>query len=111
MPIVAMNAGNAVGAKGYRFGITNRGDMPRHRADSAHDHRTCSLHAMGEDGTAKKHTSLMGILCDPAGLRGSFEAQPGNKAAGVDRVRKADDAEGIDARLAALSIGLRRLGK
>jgi RNA-directed DNA polymerase len=57
----------------------------------------------------KCYTSLMGMLCDPAGLRGSFEAQPGNKAAGVDGVRKADYGEGIDARLEALSTDLRRL--
>ena len=37
VPIVAMNAGNAAGAKGGRFEITNRGNMPRHRADYAYD--------------------------------------------------------------------------
>ena len=43
---VAMNAGNAAGAKGHRFEIVNRGNMPRHRADYAHDNQTYSLHAM-----------------------------------------------------------------
>jgi len=35
--IVAMNAGNAAGAKRNRFKITFNRNMPRHRADSAHD--------------------------------------------------------------------------
>jgi hypothetical protein len=48
VPIVAMNAGNSAGAKGRRFEIVNRGNMPRHRADYAHDHTTYSLHTMGK---------------------------------------------------------------
>ncbi len=47
-PIVAMNAGNAAGAKGRQFEIVNRGHMPRHRADYAHEHTTYSLHTMGK---------------------------------------------------------------
>ena len=47
VPIVAMNAGNSAGAKGCRFEIVNRGYMPRHRADYAHDNTTYSLHTMG----------------------------------------------------------------
>jgi hypothetical protein len=46
VPIVAMNAGNSAGAKGRQFEIENRGNMPRHRADYAHDHTTYSLHTM-----------------------------------------------------------------
>jgi len=42
-----MNAGNAAGAKGRQFETVNRGNMPRHRADYAHDNQTYSLHAMG----------------------------------------------------------------
>lgn len=51
----------------------------------------------------------MGLLSDPAGLRASFDSQPGNKAAGVDGMRKGDYGEGVEARLAALSAQLRRL--
>jgi retron-type reverse transcriptase len=50
------------------------------------------------------------MLCAPAGLRESFDGQPGNKAVGVDGVRKADYGEGVEVRLAALSDRLRRLG-
>jgi RNA-directed DNA polymerase len=57
----------------------------------------------------RQYTSLMGMLCDPVGLRASFDAQPGNKAVGIDGVRKADYAQGVDERLAALSGQLRRL--
>lgn len=55
------------------------------------------------------YTSLMGLLTEPAGLRESYDAQPGNKAVGVDGVRKADYAEGVDDRLADLVGRLRRL--
>ena len=37
-----------------------------------------------------RYTALMGLLCDPEGLRMSFDSQPGNKATGIDGVRKAD---------------------
>ena len=57
----------------------------------------------------RRYTSLMGMLCDPAGLRQSFDRQPGNRAVGVDGVRKADYSEGVDARLTALSAQLRRM--
>lgn len=57
----------------------------------------------------RRYTSLMGMLCDPAGLRQSFDRQPGNKASGVDGIRKADYGEGVEERLAALSSQLRRL--
>ncbi len=39
--------------------------------------------------------SLMGHLFDPAGLRASFERQSGNKAPGVDGMRKADYVTGV----------------
>jgi len=76
-PIVAMNAGNAAGAKGRRFEITNRGNRPRHRADSAHDNRTYSFHTVGAasaastvqriDGTAKQSRRSDGQLRSPTG--------------------------------------------
>ncbi|MDP2852343.1 MAG: hypothetical protein Q8O23_02945 [Gallionella sp.] len=40
-----------------------------------------------------RYTALMGLLCDPGGLRESFDSQPGNKAPGIDGVRKADFAQ------------------
>lgn len=52
----------------------------------------------------------MGMLCEPAGLRASFDRQPGNKAAGMDGIRKAEYGEEVEARLAARSAQLRRLG-
>ncbi len=58
----------------------------------------------------RQYTALMGLLSDPAGLQASFRGQPGNKAAGVDRVRKADYAQGLEGRVTALSSRLRRLG-
>jgi RNA-directed DNA polymerase len=58
----------------------------------------------------RQYTSLMGMLYDPEGLNASFERQAGNKAPGVDGVRKAEYAEGLAQRLADLSARLRRLG-
>ena len=57
----------------------------------------------------QRFTALMGLLSNPAGLRASFTAQPGNKAAGIDGVRKADYARGLENRLGDLSGRLRRL--
>ncbi|WP_119631375.1 reverse transcriptase domain-containing protein [Methylocaldum marinum] len=39
----------------------------------------------------------------------SFEAQPGNKAAGTDKVSQAEYAQGVEERIKALSAGLRSL--
>ena len=52
----------------------------------------------------------MGLLFEPEGLHASFERQNGKKAPGVDGVRKADYAQGLDVRVADLSNRLRRLG-
>jgi group II intron reverse transcriptase/maturase len=57
----------------------------------------------------RRYTALMGMLCDPAGLRESFDKQPGNKAVGVDGIRKAEYGDGVEARLDALSSRLRRM--
>ena len=57
-----------------------------------------------------RFTALMGLLSEPEGLHASFERQDGRKAPGVDRIRKEDYAEGLDARLTELSARLRRLG-
>jgi RNA-directed DNA polymerase len=58
----------------------------------------------------RQYNALMGMLMDPQGLNASFERQAGNKAPGVDRMRKADYAVGLPERLADLSARLRRLG-
>jgi group II intron reverse transcriptase/maturase len=50
-----------------------------------------------------RYTALMGMLYDPEGLRESYESQPGNKAVGIDGIRKADYALDLDVRLTALS--------
>ncbi len=55
-----------------------------------------------------RYTALMGLLCDLAGLRESFDRQAGNKAAGIDGMRKADYTLDLDARLAALSQQVRQ---
>ena len=57
-----------------------------------------------------RYNALMGLLSQPEGLLHSFEVQPGNKASGIDKVRKADYAEGVEARITALSSQLRSLG-
>lgn len=51
----------------------------------------------------------MGLLSTPDGLMHSFEAQPGNKARGIDGVGKSDYAHDVDARIKALSSKLRAL--
>ena len=38
--------------------------------------------------TGVRFNALMGLLAEPEGLRESFESQPGNKAPGVDGIRK-----------------------
>jgi RNA-directed DNA polymerase len=55
-------------------------------------------------------TSLMGLLFEVEGLRASFERQDEKKAPGVDGMRKADYAQGLEDRLVDLSSRLRRLG-
>lgn len=56
-----------------------------------------------------QYNALMGLLSKPEGLMHSFEAQPGNKAAGLDQVRKSDYAQDVEERIQALSAGLRSL--
>ena len=57
-----------------------------------------------------RYNALMGLLSQPEGLLHSFEVQPGNKASGIDKVRKVDYAEGAQARITALAARLRSLG-
>ncbi len=57
-----------------------------------------------------RYSALMGLLSQPEGLMHSFQVQPGNKASGIDKVRKADYAEGVEARIMTLSAQLRSLG-
>ena len=57
-----------------------------------------------------RYNALMGLLSQPEGLLHSFEVQPGNKASGIDQVRKADYEEGVQARITALAAQLRSLG-
>ena len=57
-----------------------------------------------------RFNALMGLLYDPEGLHASFERQAGKKAPGVDGIRKADYAQGLDERITDLSSRLRRLG-
>jgi len=44
----------------------------------------------------ERYTALMGLLYDPEELGESFERQDGRKASGVDGVKKADYAEGLE---------------
>ena len=57
-----------------------------------------------------RFNALMGLLAEPEGLRESFKCQPGNKAPGIDGVRKQEYAQGVEDRLGKLSAALRRLG-
>ena len=87
VPIVATNAGNAAGAKGHRFEIVNRENMPRRRADYVHDHVTFSLHTVDNvsqsivndsnwepDGVTRKYPVLRGrrVLSDYRDTRRFF---------------------------------------
>ena len=57
-----------------------------------------------------RFNALMGLVFDPEGLHESFERQDGKKAPGVDGIRKADYAQGLEARIAELSGRIRRMG-
>lgn len=57
-----------------------------------------------------RFNALMGLLFDPEWLRESFERQDGNKALGVDGIRKAQYGEGPDERLGDVSGRIPRLG-
>ena len=57
-----------------------------------------------------RFNALMGLLAEPEGLRESFESQPGNKAPGVDGIRKQEYAQGVEGRLVELSAAVCRLG-
>ena len=57
-----------------------------------------------------RFNALMGLMYDPEGLHASFERQAGNKAPGVDGIRKADYEQGLDERITDLSSRVRRLG-
>ena len=65
---------------------------------------------LARDNPKMRFNSLMGLLFRADGLRDSFERQPSRKAPGVDGVKKADYAEDLEKRLAALSADLRSLG-
>jgi group II intron reverse transcriptase/maturase len=74
---------------------------------------TTKLIRFTEKARAEPHlrfTALMGLLFEREGLHASFERQGGKKAPGVDGVRKADYAQGLDTRLMELSGSLRQLG-
>ena len=64
--------------------------------------------ALSEPGL--RFNALMGLLSDPQGLRESFDRQPGNKAPGVDAIRKAHYAQEVERNLAALRERVRRHG-
>jgi RNA-directed DNA polymerase len=57
----------------------------------------------------RKYTSLMGMAYNGEGLYESFQRLQGNKAPGVDGMRKVDYAEGAAERIAGLSARLRRM--
>lgn len=57
-----------------------------------------------------KLNSLMGMVFRPEGLSDSFERLAGNKAPGVDGVRKDDYRNGLSEKISDLSERLRRMG-
>lgn len=58
----------------------------------------------------EKFTSLYGMVFDLLGLQESFESLAGNKAPGIDGMRKDDYAKNLEERLKDLSQRVRRLG-
>lgn len=89
----------------------------RERETRPYSERTLSVTTRLERFTLKareepqtRFTALMGLLFDPDGLRESFGRQDGRKACGIDRVKKEDYAQGVQARLDDLSARIRRLG-
>jgi len=68
------------------------------------------LTRLARGDTDLKFHSLMGMLVRREGLHASFERLAGNKAPGVDGMRKDDYQEGLPGRIEDLSERLRRLG-
>ena len=58
----------------------------------------------------EKFNSLLGKVFNLAGLHESFRAQRGNKAPGIDGIRKDEYAAGLEQRLESLSARIRRMG-
>lgn len=56
-----------------------------------------------------RYNALMGMLTNPEGLHASFQKQAGNKAPGIDGLRKVDYAATAEKRLGELSSELRKL--
>jgi RNA-directed DNA polymerase len=63
-----------------------------------------------EKQSRRRHTSLMGLLFNVAGLTESFHRQPRDKAVGADGIGKADYEINLAENLADLSTRLRRMG-
>src|ERR1039457_4505356 len=105
-----MKSGNADGAKGRRSEKTEQRYMTRHRADLIMTTKLVRFTQWARESPQRQYNALMGLLFDPDGLSASFERQAGRKAPGVDGIRKADYAEGLEDRLLDLSARLRRLG-
>ena len=107
--IVAMNAGNAAGAKGRQFEIINQGNMRRHRADEHMSTTLIDFTLWAKHEPQPRYNALMGLLTNPEGLQHSFQRQAGNKVAGIDGIRKVDYARTAEARISELSQELRQL--
>jgi group II intron reverse transcriptase/maturase len=63
---------------------------------------------MAHSNPKMKFNSLMGLVYRTAGLHDSFRRLEGNKAAGVDGMRKVDYSVGVEERLSELSLRLQR---
>ncbi len=105
-----MKSGNADGAKGCRFETMSKGDMGRPRAEKTMTTKLIHFTQKARAEPRERFNSLMGLLFDPEGLHASFGRQAQSKAPGVDGMRKADYAEGLEDRIEDLSGRLRRLG-
>jgi RNA-directed DNA polymerase len=104
-----MNAGNAAGAKGHRFEIVNGETCPDTERTMRMSTQLIHFTQWAREAPQPRYTALMGLLCAPDGLHDSFDRQAGNKAAGIDGMRKADYALDLDARLVVLSQQVRQL--
>ena len=83
--------------------------MDRHRADEAMTTKLAGFTQLAQKEPRLRFNSLMGLLFDPEGLQNSFERLAGNKAPGVDGIRKVEYAEGLPIKLADLSRRVRSL--
>lgn len=109
-PVVAEKSGNADGAKGRKGKKMCEGDMCPIKAGVGMETKLTHFIRWAREEPQREYTSLLGKVFDPDVLRASFGALAGNKAPGVDGMRKSDYEVGLEDRITDLSARLRRMG-